>query len=115
VKTRLTHTRANVRNLQRAVAWYEEVLGFRVRNQWPEAEPVYADFESAEGATFSVMVAEPIPTGARFNFLVEGVDALWDKLKDRVDTVETLFDTPYGSRKFTIRDPDGNELGFVEG
>jgi hypothetical protein len=25
-----------------------------------------------------------------------------------------LSDTPYGSRKFTIRDPDGNELGFVQ-
>jgi hypothetical protein len=27
--------------------------------------------------------------------------------------IEPLFDTPYGSRKFTISDPDGNELGFV--
>jgi uncharacterized glyoxalase superfamily protein PhnB len=27
--------------------------------------------------------------------------------------VEPLFDTPYGTRKFTVRDPDGNELGFV--
>jgi hypothetical protein len=25
-----------------------------------------------------------------------------------------LFSTPYGIRKFTIRDPDGNELGFVQ-
>ena len=23
------------------------------------------------------------------------------------------MDTPYETRKFTIRDPDGNELGFV--
>jgi uncharacterized glyoxalase superfamily protein PhnB len=43
------------------------------------------------------------------------VDALWERLKDRVEVVEELFDTPYGSRKFTIRDPDGNELGFVQG
>ena len=30
------------------------------------------------------------------------------------DVVEPLLDTPYGSRKFTIRDPDGTELGFVQ-
>jgi predicted enzyme related to lactoylglutathione lyase len=28
--------------------------------------------------------------------------------------IEPLFNTPYGTRKFTIRDPDGNELGFVQ-
>jgi uncharacterized glyoxalase superfamily protein PhnB len=30
------------------------------------------------------------------------------------EVVEPLHDTPYGTRKFTIRDPDGNELGFVQ-
>ena len=33
--------------------------------------------------------------------------------RERADVVEQLIDTPYGTRKFTIRDPDGNELGFV--
>ena len=28
--------------------------------------------------------------------------------------IEPLTTTPYGSVKFTIRDPDGNELGFVQ-
>ena len=38
----------------------------------------------------------------------------WIELKDKVVVVEPLFDTPYGTRKFTrISDPDGNELGFV--
>jgi hypothetical protein len=27
--------------------------------------------------------------------------------------VMEAFDTPYGTRKFTIADLDGNELGFV--
>jgi uncharacterized glyoxalase superfamily protein PhnB len=56
-----------------------------------------------------------IPTGARFNFSVEDVDALWERIEDKVEVVEPLFDTPYGTRKFTIRDLDGNELGFVKG
>lgn len=28
-----------------------------------------------------------------------------------VESIETM---PYGNRKFTIADPDGNELGFVQ-
>jgi len=34
-------------------------------------------------------------------------------VKDNATVVEPLFDTAYGTRKFTIADPDGNELGFV--
>jgi uncharacterized glyoxalase superfamily protein PhnB len=41
------------------------------------------------------------------------VDAWWEKLRNRVEVVEPLFDTAYGTRKFTVKDPDGNELGFV--
>jgi hypothetical protein len=35
-------------------------------------------------------------------------------LNPEYDVLETLVDMPYGTRKFTIRDPDGNELGFVQ-
>jgi predicted enzyme related to lactoylglutathione lyase len=113
--TRLMHVRANVHSLQQAIEWYSETLGFQVQNRWPPDNPDYADFASQEGATFSVMEASPVPTGARFNFSVEDVDALWERLKDKVEVVEPPFDTPYGTRKFTIRDLDGNELGFVKG
>ena len=45
---------------------------------------------------------------------MDDVDAWWARLGASCDVVEPLFDTPYGSRKFTIRDPDGTELGFVQ-
>ena len=115
MKTRLMHVRANVRDLGRAIDWYRETLGFEVEGLWPPDRPHYAGFVAGEGATFSIMVAEPVPTGARFNFSVSEVDALWLALKDRAQVVEPLFDTPYGTRKFTILDLDGNELGFVQG
>ena len=104
-----------MRDLERAIEWYAKTLGFQVQNRWPPDNPNYADFVSQEGATFGIMEAEPVPTGARFNFYLQDVDALWEGLKDRVEVVEALFDTPYGSKKFTIRDLDGNELGFVKG
>ena len=82
MQTRLMHVRANVRNLQQAIEWYSKTLGFTVRSTWPPDHPNYADFVSKEGAMFSVMEAEPVPSGGRFNFDVKDVDALWERLKD---------------------------------
>ncbi len=115
MQTRLTHVRANVRDLQKAIDWYCTLLGFEVKVLWPPEAPTYAEFVAKDGAAFSVGVAEPVPTGARFNFSVADVDALWEQLKDKVEIIKPLFDTPYGTRKFTISDLDGNELGFVIG
>ncbi len=114
MKTRLTHVRVNVSNLARAVDWYENVLGFKNNGGWPPEKPTYMDFCAAEGAVFAIM---EVPTGksyGRLNFEVDNVDELWARLKDQVEIVEALFDTPYGTRKFTILDLDGNELGFVQ-
>ncbi len=109
------HVRANVRSLEKAIEWYTRTLGFEVTGLWPPEKPTYAGFAFEEGAQFSIMEAEPVPAGGRFNFSVEDVDGLWEHLNAKVEVVEPLFDTPYGTRKFTIRDLDGNELGFVKG
>jgi catechol 2,3-dioxygenase-like lactoylglutathione lyase family enzyme len=111
MQTRLEHVRANVSNLQRAVDWYTTILGFEVESLWPLEEPNYAHFTSSSGATFAVMEAEG--RGARFNFTVDDPDELWKKMMDKATVIEPLFDTAYGTRKFTIADLDGNELGFV--
>jgi catechol 2,3-dioxygenase-like lactoylglutathione lyase family enzyme len=111
VQTRLDHVRANVTDLRRAIAWYTTVLGFEVESYWPPEEPHYAHFVAAGGATFAVMEADG--RGGRFNFTVDDPDVLWEQLNGKVAVIEPLFDTAYGTRKFTIADPDGNELGFV--
>jgi catechol 2,3-dioxygenase-like lactoylglutathione lyase family enzyme len=115
MKTRLLHVRANVRDLEKATHWYRETLGFEVDSVWPSETPVYASFNSQEGAVFAIGVAETVPSGARFNFVIKDVDAFWEELKDKVEIVEQLYDTPYGTRKFIIRDLDGNELVFSKG
>jgi predicted enzyme related to lactoylglutathione lyase len=110
---RLEHVRVNVSDFNRAVAWYESILELRAESYWPPEAPKYAHFQTG-AAQFALSELEPVPAAGRFNFSVRDVDAWWEKLYNRAQVVEPLFDTPYGTRKFTIKDPDGNELGFVK-
>jgi predicted enzyme related to lactoylglutathione lyase len=114
MKTKLTHVRANVKDLDVAMKWYKTKLGFKVVATWPPEKPIYAHFESENGATFAILEDGNYPSYGRFNFNTSDVEELWNKLKDSVNVIEELFSTPYGTKKFTISDLDGNELGFVQ-
>jgi catechol 2,3-dioxygenase-like lactoylglutathione lyase family enzyme len=109
---RLEHVRVNVSDFAAALAWYESILELRASGHWPPEAPKYAHFDTG-AAQFALSELAPVPAAGRYNFSVRDVDAWWEKLRDRAEVVEPLFDTPYGTRKFTVRDPDGNELGFV--
>ena len=114
MKTKLAHVRVNVKNFETALQWYTDILGFKVAGTWPPDKPNYAHFESEFGATFSIMEDKNYPSYGRFNFNMSDVDGFWNELKDQVTVIEELSTTPWGSKKFTIRDLDGNELGFVQ-
>ena len=114
MKTKLTHVRANVKDLEKAKEWYMNNLGFHVTASWPPEKPNYIHFESERGATFALMESEQYPSYGRFNFDVSNAELLWEQLKGKVEIVEELSSTPYGTKKFTIKDLDGNELGFVQ-
>nr|WP_245350056.1 VOC family protein [Cytobacillus eiseniae] len=110
----MKHVRANVKDLESAVEWYTNTLGLKVTGTWPHEKPNYAHFESENGAIFAIQEDENYPSYSRFNFNVDDVESLWIDLKDKVEVMEELLSTPYGTRKFTIKDLDGNELGFVQ-
>ncbi|MGC4938054.1 VOC family protein [Kribbella sp. DT2] len=111
---RLTHVRVNVRDLAAAITWYEDLLAVPAEGHWPPDAPTYAHFTLGP-TQFALGRYDPTPaTGARFNLEVDNVDEWWSRLSPTADVVEPLTTTPYGSRKFAIRDPDGNELGFVQ-
>jgi predicted enzyme related to lactoylglutathione lyase len=109
---RLEHVRVNVSDFRRAVDWYEGILGLTAQSYWPPDKPPYAHFQTGP-TQFAISEIDPVPAAGRYNFSVRDVDAWWETLRDRTDVIEPLFDTPYGTRKFTVRDPDGDELGFV--
>lgn len=112
MKTCLNHVRVNVSDINKSLKWYEEVLGFENDGGWPLDNPTYYDFVSEGGAKFAIMEVKEEKSHGRLNFHVDNVDELWERLKDKVQVVEPLFNTPWGTRKFTIADWDGNELGF---
>jgi len=114
MKTNLSHVRANVRDLHKAIEWYENILSFECTGADINERWQYADFVCGSGAVFAIMVDLKVPSNARFNFDVDDVDALWHKLKDKVNVIQPIETMPYGTRKFTITDLDGNELGFVQ-
>lgn len=114
MKTRLMHVRANVSHLQTSIEWYTNILGFELDSTYPPEKPTYADFILHSGACFSIMEDHLNSSSARFNFEVEDVTLFWNQLKDTVDIIEMLHTTPYHTKKFTIQDIDGNELGFSE-
>lgn len=114
MKTKLSHVRVNVKDLGTSLKWYKAKLGFKVAGTWPPENPNYAHFESEGGAVFAIMEDVKYPSPGRFNFEVSDVENLWNEIKEDVTVIEELFSTPWGSKKFTICDLDGNELGFVQ-
>lgn len=111
---RLTHVRVNVSDLGASIQWCERLLGVRAKDTGHRVIRRTCTSHSAL-RNFALGRYDPAPAvGARFNFEVDDVEAWWARIGADADIVEPLFDTSYGSRKFTIRDPDGNELGFVQ-
>ena len=92
MQSKLAHIKLGASNLKRSVEWYTQVLGFEV----DRFSPGYCDFKGS-GACFSIGQAEHggIYHGGRTNFEVEDVDALWNRLKDKVTVVEAIWDTPW--------------------
>jgi catechol 2,3-dioxygenase-like lactoylglutathione lyase family enzyme len=78
---RLEHVRVNVRDFNRAVAWYESILELPAQGHWPPGAPTYAHFQTG-AAQFAIAQLDPVvPAAGRFNFSVRDVDGWWQKLR----------------------------------
>ncbi len=70
MKTRLTHTRANVSDLYRSIEWYEKTLGFKCYGADITDTYEYAQFEYGEGAAFSIMKRDWTCSGRLYGGLI---------------------------------------------
>ncbi len=100
----------HVRDVEKAAAWYRDVMGWDVR--FVDA-PHYAGVETC-GLRLHLArwqwPGEP-PPGQAYVLLEDGVDAYHQRLLSRGATFhQAPTDQPYGLRECNLRDPDGNYL-----
>ena len=110
-----------VSDLERAVDFYERVLGLSKKYQFS----TYAGFDCGG---VEIGLAPGIPRQARdvapageqegapcVDFLVQDVDAAYRALRERgVRFLKEPHDTPWGGRIALFADPDGNVLQLVQ-
>jgi uncharacterized glyoxalase superfamily protein PhnB len=110
------------RDADAAMKWLEEVLGCERREDHrdDDGNVVHAEvvFRGAILMLSSAGVGrEPfrsLPAGGQLTYCgVEGVDELYDREREADGEIALeLTDTDYGSRDFTVRDPEGNQWAF---
>jgi catechol-2,3-dioxygenase len=98
-----------VKNFEKAIKWYSDVLGFSVR--WVHEEGGYAALEIGETPLTLVRANEnfkPVME-AYFNFYVPDLNDVYKHLKSYDVEVTDIVD--HGDvQTFDFKDPDGNTL-----
>ncbi len=118
-----------VEDVKRTITFYRDVLGFELLVTVPpdgehfgwammKRDGVELMFQSRESLVHDLpgLGLEQTPIGASQTFYieVEGVRALYEALKDRVEIVAELHTTFYDTEEFYFRDCNGYILSFSE-
>jgi catechol 2,3-dioxygenase-like lactoylglutathione lyase family enzyme len=123
---RLDHVAIRVGDLARALAFYRDLLGFRVLGQIdvPGSDPPRTLTHLDTGRASLVLVSEqggPPPSGERDHAFylalrVSGLDDIVARLSQAGVTLRSApVSTPYGVRLAVIADPDGTLVHLIEG
>jgi uncharacterized glyoxalase superfamily protein PhnB len=107
------------KNLQETISFYETVLGFTSRSNFPNFAALCRDNaeimiivptgEPNEGDFFP----KPILTGSIYIF-TKSVDEFWESIKDKATIKTPIDDRQYMMRDFSILDNNGYEIVFGE-
>lgn len=115
-----------VRDIDRSMAFYRDVLGFRVKQTVPDAPPFVFVWLERDGVPVFLNdpqavekdvpgVASRGPGGtATLFFAIGGVDDFHAAVAPGTRVVMPLTTQFYGMREFAIEDPDGHLLTFAE-
>lgn len=107
-----------------SVKFYRDVLGFDFSGYWDsehcvmdwnkEEQPFYAGF-NLQGSHFGIHPLDGkrvLGNTTEFYIVVQNADAYWEEVKAKGGACSDLEDTVWGSRLFSIKDPDGHFWGF---
>jgi catechol 2,3-dioxygenase-like lactoylglutathione lyase family enzyme len=126
-KLEAVHPVLMVRDVPASIRFYER-LGFSLTFQDRPRDPRYAavardtvelHLQWQNEAQWAYPIDRPT-----YRFVVQDVDALYTALRNNGALAEQAFadgpwrapsDTPWGTREFHVRDPDGNGLQFYRG
>ena len=115
-----------VANVERSLAFYVDTLGFARGMTVPDASPfVFAAVTSGDVEIFvndaatavkeyPAFAGKPIGATGTMYIELEGVDALHERIKSRVQVTMPLVTQFYGMREFAVLDPDGYVITFAE-
>ena len=126
-----------VADIRQSVQFYQAVLGFTLTAAVPDAQDGVHQ-QLADGATYvfammkhgdvelmfqrsdsfkhDVEIAnqESIGASISFYFEIEGIQQLYNSVKDQVDRITPIKKTWYGADEFYMHDLNGYVLGFGE-
>lgn len=116
---RLASVRLIAADIKAMVAFYEMVTGQAA--DW--LAPQFAEIVTPTGtlsigsaetvAVFRAGSAEPgANRTAILEFMVDDIDAAFERLKDKVEVVHEPKLLPWGNRTFQIRDPEGSAVSL---
>lgn len=111
------HAMIYTRKMGRALAFYRDLLGFVVVDEYPGA---YVRLKSRKGRTTIALHVldegqrlDPGAAGSRLYFEAQDLDGLCRRLKRRgVRFQQNPKDMPWGWRHAYLRDPDGHEISL---
>jgi len=110
-------------DLQRSIAFYRDVLGFMIGEEWRE-KGVLAGVEMHAGAITFMLNQDDFAKGRDrqkgvgsrlYCHTAQDIDRLAAQIKERGGVLDQEpKDMPWGDRVFMISDPDGFKLTFVQ-
>ena len=106
-----------VKELAVSVAFYRDLLGFRLDFEVPGWAFMSRDrFQVMLGECADAMAASETGDHSYFAYVtVTGVDDLYRELTAKeVPLVQELADKPWGMREFGVRTPDGHRIMYGE-
>ncbi len=108
------------KNLQETISFYETVLGFKSRSNFPNFAALYRDnaeimviVPTDEQDSRDDFFPKPLLTGSIYIF-TEDVDEFWETVKDKAIVKSPIADRQYWMRDFSIVDNNGYEIVFGE-
>jgi uncharacterized glyoxalase superfamily protein PhnB len=100
-------------DLQAALAYYEQQLGFRTSVVMPDGEYAIVERDAVAIHLFQSALALMAPVG--IHLFIEGIEELHQEFVHRGAQIrEGIVVRPWGARDFRVADLSGNQLKFTE-